>query len=296
MPGPSSLTIRTFQTADLEPLAALLRTSLAAGELSGFTSSELERLIEAFPIARNFMIAALDGKPVGLICPEYRLIVVRPDVRRRGMGRALVEFSEKELAWSPDGPLVIFPPHGSNGARAFLEAVGFRYDHSSWRFVITSTGDTPLPELPDDIALTGYEAADILPYIELINSAFTGHPTPLRVTLEQVEHIHAKPDFDPAAIAILRNKTDDMVGFCVTGVDTDVELPVGSINLVGVLEAYRRRGLGRWLLLWGIARLRSIDIERIELSVDAENQNAVSLYRSVGFEPVEEWPQWMRPS
>ena len=33
----------------------------------------------------------------------------------------------------------------------------------------------------------------------------------------------------------------------------------------------------------------------IDLSVDAENENAVGLYRSVGFDPVEEWPQWMRP-
>ena len=47
--------------------------------------------------------------------------------------------------------------------------------------------------------------ADILPYIDLINTAFADHPTPLRVTLEQIEHVHAKPSFDPAAIAILRN-------------------------------------------------------------------------------------------
>jgi ribosomal-protein-alanine N-acetyltransferase len=63
-----------------------------------------------------------------------------------------------------------------------------------------------------------------------------------------------------------------------------------------VLREYRGRGLGRWLLIWGIERLRSIGIDTIELSVDAENENAVGLYRSVGFEPVEEWPQWMRPS
>ncbi len=296
MPGPSSLIIRTFQTADAEPLSALLRNSLAAGEQSGHTTNDLVSFIGAFPIARNFLVAELEDEPVGLICSDDRLIVVRPDVRRRGVGRALVEASEQELASSPDGPLVLFPPHGSDGALAFLEAVGFHYDHSFWRFGLTSNGDATLPELPDNVALTGYEEADILPYIELINSAFAGHPTPIRVTLEQIEHNHSKQNFDPTAIAILRTPEGDMVGFCVTGVNRDVEPPVGSISLVGVLEAYRGRGLGRWLLLWGIARLRSIGIETIELSVDAENENAVGLYRSVGFEPVEEWQQWMRLS
>jgi mycothiol synthase len=296
VPGPSNLTIRTFQATDAEPLAALLRESLAAGEQEGHTASNFEGLIGAFPIARNFLVAELDGRPVGLICSDYRLIVVHPDVRRQGVGSALVEAMETALASSPDGPLVLFPSHGNEGSLAFLEAIGFRYDHSFWRFQLDPSSQTSLPSLADDFVLTGYDGADILPYIDLINTSFADHPTPLRVTREQIEHIHGKPDFDPAAIAILRTAARDMVGFCTTGADRSVDPPVGSINLVGVLREYRGRGLGRWLLIWGIERLRSIGIDTIELSVDAENENAVGLYRSVGFEPVEEWPQWMRPS
>ena len=56
----------------------------------------------------------------------------------------------------------------------------------------------------------------------------------------------------------------------------------------------RGRGLGRWLLLWGIERLRSQGVARIELGVEANNDRAMTLYRSVGFDPVDEWPQWMR--
>jgi mycothiol synthase len=128
----------------------------------------------------------------------------------------------------------------------------------------------------------------------LINTSFADHPTALRVTIEQIEHVHGKPDFDPAAIAILRISDGAMIGFCITGMDRTVDPVLGSINLVGVIRDFRGRGLGRWLLLWGIERLRSQGITNIELSVDAENENAVALYRSVGFEPVEEWPQWMR--
>lgn len=294
MHGSSSLIIRTFHTADAEPLAALLRNSMAAGEQNGHTASDFESLIGAFPIVRNFLVADRDGVPVGMISSDYKLVVVEPNVRRQGIGTALVEALEAALESTPDGPLILYPPHDNAGAVAFLQRLGFAYDHSFWRFGLDSERTIPLLALPKDVTLTGYETEDILPYIELINTSFLDHPTPLRVTLEQVEHVHAKPDFDPGAIAILRLESGQMIGFCTTGIDREPSCPVGHVNLVGVLRAYRGRGLGRWLLLWGIERLRSLGIEQIELSVDAKNENAVGLYRSVGFEPLEEWPQWMR--
>lgn len=294
VPGHRLPTIRTFQPADQEPLAALLRASLAAGEQSGNTASDFEGLIGAFPIARNFLVAELDGKPVGLICSDYKLVVVEPEFRRQGVGAALVEAMESALVGTPDGPLILYPPHGNAGAIGFLESLGFAYDHSFWRFGLDPERAVPLPTLPNDLSSTSYSDSDTLPYIDLINTSFLDHPTPLRVTLEQIEHVHAKPNFDPAAIVILRTAQDEMIGFCTTGIDRESDPPVGHINLVGVLREYRGRGLGRWLLLWGIERLRSQGIETIELSVDAGNENAVGLYRSVGFVPVEEWPQWMR--
>lgn len=271
-----------------------MRKSMAAGEESGHTTSDFEGLIGAFPIARNFLVADLGGRPVGVICSDYRLVIVEPDARRQGIGAALVEAMEAALESTPDGPLILFPPHGNEGAIAFLEALGFAYDHSFWRFGLDPDRAIPLPSLPADITLSGYTGDDILPYIDLINTSFADHPTPLRVTLEQIEHVHGKDNFDPAAIAILRDPADTMIGFCTTGIDRETDPPTGHINLVGVLRDYRGRGLGRWLLLWGIERLRSKGITTIELSVDAENENAVGLYRSVGFNPVEEWPQWMR--
>ena len=271
-----------------------MRGSMAAGEQAGHSAGDFEGLIGAFAIARNFLVADLDGHPAGMICSDYKLIIVDPLYRRQGIGAALVVAMETALESTPDGPLVLYPPHGNSGAIAFLESISYGYDHSFWRFGLAPERVIPRPALPDDISLTGYTAADILPYIDLINTAFLDHPTPLRVTLEQIEHVHGKPSFDPAAIAILRNANDGMIGFCTTGIDRDPTPPIGHINLVGVLRAYRGRGLGRWLLLWGIEHLRSQGITGIELSVDAENENAAGLYRSVGFDPVEEWPQWMR--
>ena len=71
--------------------------------------------------------------------------------------------------------------------------------------------------------------------------------------------------------------------------------PVGEIRILGVLPEWRGRGLGRELLRWGVAHLRSGGAGLIQLSVEAENELALGLYRRTGFEPTVEWPHWTRP-
>ena len=70
------------------------------------------------------------------------------------------------------------------------------------------------------------------------------------------------------------------------------------MSLVGVIPAWRRRGLGRELLRWGITTLRGRGrgAGPIMLSVEAANDSATALYRDHGFEPSIEWPHWVMPT
>ncbi|MBP1772140.1 MAG: putative acetyltransferase [Holophagaceae bacterium] len=52
---------------------------------------------------------------------------------------------------------------------------------------------------------------------------------------------------------------------------------------MGVLPAYRGRGIGRQLLAACIAKAFSQGITRIELEVRADNQRAIRLYERMGF-------------
>jgi mycothiol synthase len=54
--------------------------------------------------------------------------------------------------------------------------------------------------------------------------------------------------------------------------------------MVGTDPDYRGRGVGRRVLLAGLAHLRSKGLPVTELTVDSENKVARALYRSVGFE------------
>jgi RimJ/RimL family protein N-acetyltransferase len=52
---------------------------------------------------------------------------------------------------------------------------------------------------------------------------------------------------------------------------------------MGIVSAYRGRGLGRRLIETTLHAARDAGIERVELSVHADNSRAVALYEKVGF-------------
>ena len=58
----------------------------------------------------------------------------------------------------------------------------------------------------------------------------------------------------------------------------------GSIQNVGVAPAYRGLGLGRALVLKSLHGFREAKMRRVTLEVTAENETAVTLYKSVGFQ------------
>ena len=64
---------------------------------------------------------------------------------------------------------------------------------------------------------------------------------------------------------------------------------VGWVSQLGVARSARGLGLGRAILIEACRRLSRKRTEVIGLGVEAENANALGLYRSVGFEVTREW-------
>jgi ribosomal protein S18 acetylase RimI-like enzyme len=63
----------------------------------------------------------------------------------------------------------------------------------------------------------------------------------------------------------------------------------GFINSLAVAVDERGRGLGRALLLHAFQDLRAAGVGDLTLDVEAANENALNLYRSVGMEIEREW-------
>lgn len=58
---------------------------------------------------------------------------------------------------------------------------------------------------------------------------------------------------------------------------------IGAIQNLAILPEHRHIGLGRALLLKAMEGFRSIGLQQVSLEVSARNENAIKLYRSVGF-------------
>jgi len=66
------------------------------------------------------------------------------------------------------------------------------------------------------------------------------------------------------------------------------ELNSWDVSYVGVVPEARGSGIGRQLVFKALLEARLVDATQLTLSVDARNQPAIGLYRSVGFESYDE--------
>lgn len=94
-----------------------------------------------------------------------------------------------------------------------------------------------------------------------------------------MREIRRKPGFLPAATWLIGCPE----GYCGTIQGVMDRGPIGAIQNVGVVPAYRGRGLGRALIRKALLGFRQAGLHRAYLEVTAENVAAVRLYRDVGF-------------
>ncbi|MFX0209636.1 MAG: GNAT family N-acetyltransferase [Candidatus Hodarchaeota archaeon] len=73
-----------------------------------------------------------------------------------------------------------------------------------------------------------------------------------------------------------------LVGMCYITSDPEKQV-FGTINSVGVLPSYRHQGIGSALMMFGIQLLLEKKCKMIELSVMADNEQALALYKKLGF-------------
>lgn len=127
------------------------------------------------------------------------------------------------------------------------------------------------------ISCIPFDANYIRQYMERYNACF--HEMRKALQIQPYDFLN---DFEQLA-----GKTKDIFLFIIEG-----EL-VGSVACYGneiddliVNKKYQHRGHGRQLLYWAMRHIRQRSEEPITLHVADWNQNALALYRSVGFEIV----------
>jgi ribosomal protein S18 acetylase RimI-like enzyme len=174
---------------------------------------------------------------------------------------------------------------------AWLEARGFTHRRSS--FDLQRDINPPLAPAvwPSAVAIARYRpgeadyAVHALIYVDAAWGEVPGH------TQRSLEGWRSMltPDYR----GWVARRDGRPVGWVVGRVFSDGR---GWIQQIAVARSARGLGLGRALLLHSLAELRSQGATSLALGVQAENENAIGLYRDIGFEVAREWRVYARPT
>jgi mycothiol synthase len=228
-------------------------------------------------------------------------VVVDPALRRRGIGRALVEHLQGQ---SPDGRLRLWAHGEHDGARALAASMGYVTTRELWQLRRSLRARLPDVDIPAGYHLRTFRpGADEDAWLRLNAAAFADHPEQGAWTSTDLRHRMAEAWFDPAGFFLLTTDDGSLAGFHWTKLhahDTSsahphdptdaaghaagsAHEPIGEVYVVGVSPDHRGRHLGSALTVAGLRHLRSRGLSQAMLYVDADNAAAVHTYELLGF-------------
>lgn len=176
--------------------------------------------------------------------------------------------------------------------RQVAESRGYTYTRSFLRMRIDLAGMPEAPVFPPGFRLTTLaETKDLYAVARADEDSFRDHyghtPRSYDEVYKDFEHYtQSMETFDPALclVAVDDSKPDSPVaGICLNEMESEQNPEAGYVATLGVVPAYRKRGLARALLVASFRALYERGKETILLHVDAASlTGATRLYESVG--------------
>jgi len=220
--------------------------------------------------------------------------IVHPAHRSRGVGSALLDRVEERasalMAGRASARFRFVITAGDAAAEALLRARGLRFVRHFWHMEIHLAGPVDPGPSPAGIEIVPIEPSTDLPVVHsVIDEAFADHwdhqPEPFD---QWVEERTGTPSYDPT-LWLLATEGGRPAGALTGSVLGDR----GWVGDLGVLAAYRGRGVGTALLRRSLDTFWRRGLRQVVLSVDADNQ-ATALYERVGLMVVSRWDIWER--
>jgi len=295
--------------ADYDRLAALLKESNRHDEIPwlptvGNLRSDMENRTSLDP-TRDVLLAELDDRTVGLSgverivrdgSPTYEIWgAVLPDVRRHGLGSALLEWSlarirQRAATEDPGAPIVVQGDAEEHEVehRALLAAAGFTAVRHFFLMRRPTLDDVPDVPLPEGLELRTVTPDQRHPILEAEFEAFRDHWGTREPSEEHFAITLSRAELD-TDLWVVAWAGDQIAGVVENWIWTDenAELGVrrGWLERISVRRPWRRRGLARALTARSLTRLREAGMDEGMLGVDSENANgALGLYEGLGFE------------
>lgn len=221
-------------------------------------------------------------------------IGVRASQRRRGVGSALLASVERAISEIPPVSAPRFLAAGAwlpaEGVEPFLEKHGFAHWRYWWNME-RPVGPVREVAWPKDVDVRPFDGSEhaLVEWTHCYNEAFGQRFPSHFATVDEAREIAAGPLFRPDG-CLLVWRGARCVGFCRDTIFSSH----GEVDVLGVRPDAQGKGLGRTLLRWGVAWLQDQNVKHVRLVVDGENETALALYRSEGFEVATTREMWTR--
>lgn len=176
-----------------------------------------------------------------------------------------------------------------------VERRGYRLWRSAYTMNIELSDVAPEPpHLSPGIELREYRPGDGDLLRAALNEAFAIDPFFHQVTRSSFRAFYlGGRGFDPSLWLLAWDRAE-LAGFILAFPEHAGDDTLGWVASLGVLPAWRRRGLGAALLRVAFSKLHARGLRRVGLGVDAENETgALRLYERVGMHMVRQGDNWV---
>ena len=260
-----------------------------------------------FDPRRDMVLAEVDGVLVAAAKTEVRTHEgrgvhhldgwVAPGWRRRGLGRALLHWTERraaEVARVDGRPaersLLGWPDESQVGATALYASEGYRIVRYGFLMVRDLADPIPDPALPAGLEIRPVVEADHRRIWEADAEAFLDHWLPVERTEGDFLAWFGEPDLDTSLWRVAWDGAE-VAGSVMTFIWANENEILGQrrgwLEHITTRRAWRRRGLASALIADALRGLRAAGMTEAALGVDAENPSgALRLYEALGFRPI----------
>lgn len=172
-------------------------------------------------------------------------------------------------------------------ARQHLSSRGFRQSQEGMVCLARPLADRDdTPSLPAGYTVRGVIGEQEATLRAAASHAAFGSTWPMERYVARYLRFMRSSVYDPELDVVVVAPDGQVAAFCICWLDKLNR--VGHFEPVGTHPAYQRRGLGRAVLQEGLRRLALRGMLAATVCVESTNPAALSLYRSVGMQPLHE--------
>jgi mycothiol synthase len=204
-------------------------------------------------------------------------LIVHPDYRNKGLGKMLYDIILEKSKVCGVKKATAFAKEHMEYAVRFLEDRDFKIHKYMWKMDYNLQNEVCKAIPADEYSIRQLSLEDVNKYVDIMNAGFK----------KEGDVMYNKNSFqmllsNPEEYVFFVEQQSKVVGTAALGLQKDINR--GYIHNVTVYSDHRGKGLGELALNHCINKVIEAGLNKAALNVDGDNNNALALYKKIGFE------------